>query len=86
MSLKGGELMRRLSLMVATALLAVACNGSNQVAKELTFNDYDQHCREHASDMYAEDFAPGRYMECMDLHLKGIVLTDSTDEHLAGLH
>lgn len=59
---------------------------STHTAKEQEFNFFNMHCRDHAEDQYASEFAPRRYIECMELHKNGIVLTDSTDIHLAGTH
>lgn len=74
--------MKSLFSLVAVALLTFACTG--QQGPDLSY--FDAHCREHAADMYAEDFAPERYNECLDLHMKGIVLSESTDQHLASMH
>lgn len=74
--------MKRFFTLIAFALLASACTGQT----ERSFSFYDQHCREHAADTYAEEFAPQRYNECMDLHSKGIVLSESSDQHLAVAH
>lgn len=74
--------MKGLFTLVAIALLASACAGQQEQKVSL----FNEHCREHAEDPYAEDFAPERFNECLDLHVKGIVLSDSADEHLAGIH
>jgi hypothetical protein len=76
--------MKRLFTLVAIALLVFACAGHKEQALSL----YGGHCTEHATDMYdnAEDVDQQRFNECLDLHVKGIVLSDSSDEHLSGLH
>jgi len=80
--------MKSLFYLIVVASLTVGC-AETQVAgtaneQELSF--FNMHCREHAEDEYAVEFAPGRYMECMELHKKGIVLTDTTAEYLVGMH
>ena len=80
--------MKFLFYLIVVASLAVGC-AKTQVAdtaseQELSF--FNMHCREHAEDMYAAEFAPMRYVECMELHKDGIVLIESTDVHLASTH
>ena len=78
--------MQRLAGLLAVALLLSACVGGQEVAERQSSNFINMHCREHAADPYTADFAPQRFLDCYSLHVNGIVLTDSTDEHLAGLH
>jgi hypothetical protein len=55
---------------------------NTQDKTEISF--INMHCREHAAEYM--DFTADIYKECMDLHTKGLVKTDSTDEHLSVAH
>lgn len=77
--------MKRWSALLAVLLLS-ACAGPVDMTKGANYDLFDEHCREHARDMYAEDSEQRRYNECMDLHRAEVAVQGDPDEHFAADH
>jgi hypothetical protein len=76
--------MKRLITLLVVVLVAAACGEKQPLESKGPLSFIDMHCREHTGDFV--EYTPEIYNECVQLHMNGLVKTDSTDEHLNVAH